>query len=578
MYLIIGSIYVNGEIIMNKERTDEFYRLFEALISCMTMPEAYKEDEIITNIGKLCDFFKITKAASEFYRSFADEKSGKGNIKVGYDNGKAGVLYRTERVVARSMVIVKTTAYRDPAEAPLNADEEEKLSLAMRAVLSFISRHRMEGVIEKYIFFDDVGYPNVRSFLRYLEILKKKNALGGCTAVYFNLRHFTLINRDIGRKAGDVAIHNYFNMIRDIIGEKGIICRVGGDNFVAVFDDALLDDILNILRGAPVIYDPASGKRIMLSANTGVFRIPAGYTFDSPGDIMDRILPASQAAKIGGKDSIVFFSEQMEEDKEKRMHIQKLFPKALENREFKVFYQPKVDITTGELVGAEALCRWIRDGKIVPPLEFIPVLEQNTDICQLDFYMLDCVCSDIRRWLDEGSKVVRISVNFSRKHMMDVDLLEHIISILDRHNVPHEFIEIELTETTTDVEFRDLKRVVSNLQQENIYTSIDDFGIGYSSLNLLREIPWNVLKVDRSFLPVDGDNSTSSRAVMFKCVVDMAKELGLECIAEGVETLNQVKLLRENNCMLAQGFLFDKPLPLADFEERLKSGHYAVEA
>ena len=192
--------------------------------------------------------------------------------------------------------------------------------------------------------------------------------------------------------------------------------------------------------------------------------------------------------------------------------------------------------------------------------------------------MLDCVCSDIRRWLDEGSKVVRISVNFSRKHMMDVDLLEHIISILDRHNVPHEFIEIELTETTTDVEFRDLKRVVSNLQQENICTSIDDFGMGYSSLNLLREIPWNVLKVDRSFLPVDGDNSTSSRAVMFKCVVDMAKELGLECIAEGVETLNQVKLLRENNCMLAQGFLFDKPLPLADFEERLKNGHYAVEA
>ena len=113
-------------------------------------------------------------------------------------------------------------------------------------------------------------------------------------------------------------------------------------------------------------------------------------------------------------------------------------------------------------------------------MEFIPILEQNTDICQLDFYMLDHVCKDIRRWLDEGRKVVRVSVNLSRKHMMDVDLLEHIISIVDKYRVPHEYIEIELTETTTDVEFRDLKRVVSSLQQQGIYTSVDDFGMGYS--------------------------------------------------------------------------------------------------
>lgn len=126
------------------------------------------------------------------------------------------------------------------------------------------------------------------------------------------------------------------------------------------------------------------------------------------------------------------------------------------------------------------------------------------------------------------------------------------------------------------MEFRDLKRVVSGLQQQGIFTSVDDFGMGYSSLNLLREIPWNVLKVDKSFLPVDDDNSTSSRAVMFKYVVAMAKDLGLECIAEGVETQRQVKVLRENQCLYAQGFLFDRPLPLTDFEERLRTNHYDV--
>ena len=154
--------------------------------------------------------------------------------------------------------------------------------------------------------------------------------------------------------------------------------------------------------------------------------------------------------------------------------------------------------------------------------------------------------------------------------MMDMDLLERIIDIVDRNDVPHQYIEIELTETTTDVEFRDLKRVVSGLQAEGIYTSVDDFGIGYSSLNLIKEIPWDVIKVDRSFLPSDiDDEDANRRAIMFKYVVAMAHEMGLECIAEGVETEQQVQILRDNSCELAQGFYFDKPLPVADFEQKL---------
>jgi diguanylate cyclase (GGDEF)-like protein len=406
--------------------------------------------------------------------------------------------------------------------------------------------------------------------------LNEENKLGGNTAIHFNLRHFTLINREIGRSAGDVAIHKFIELISEAVGDRGIVCRVGGDNFVAAFATDLLDDVLKILKGIPVVYDVNNNKRIRVSASTGIFCMKEGYTFDTPGDIMDKIVAASQSAKLGGKDIIVYFDEKMEISKEKRMRMQQVFPNAIKNEEFKVFYQPKIDIKTGEIVGAEALCRWIKDGKIIPPCEFIPILEYNTDICQLDFYMLDHVCKDIRRWLDEGKKVVRVSVNLSRKHMMDVDLIERIIKIVDSNNVPHKYIEIELTETTTDVEFRDLKRVVSSLQQAGICTSVDDFGMGYSSLNLIREIPWNVLKVDRSFLPVDDDNESSTRSVMFKYVVGMANELGLECIAEGVETYKQVNILLNNNCLFAQGFLFDKPLPLNEFEDRLEKHKYNV--
>ena len=243
-----------------------------------------------------------------------------------------------------------------------------------------------------------------------------------------------------------------------------------------------------------------------------------------------------------------------------------------------MYYQPKVDLQNDfRMAGGEALCRWIKNGEFYSsPGEFIPIFERGYDICTLDFYMLEHVCQDIRRWLDEGKKVVRISVNLSRKHMMDADLLEHIISIIDRYQIPHEFIEIELTETTTDVEFSNLKKVVSSLQQKGIYTSVDDFGMGYSSLNLIRDIPWNVLKVDKSFLPIDDENSESTRGVMFKYVVAMAKDLGLECVAEGVETNQQVKVLRDNNCVFAQGFLFDKPLPLDEFEERIDKRFYNI--
>ena len=128
--------------------------------------------------------------------------------------------------------------------APLSPEKEDKLQLITRMLLSFLSRHRLEQIVEQYTFYDDTGYRNVRSFLRYLEVLSEKGSLSEHTALYYNLRHFTLVNRDIGRSAGDIAMRNYFEMIEKIIGDKGTVCRVGGDNFVAVFENGLTNDIL----------------------------------------------------------------------------------------------------------------------------------------------------------------------------------------------------------------------------------------------------------------------------------------------------------------------------------------------
>ena len=265
--------------------------------------------------------------------------------------------------------------------------------------------------------------------------------------------------------------------------------------------------------------------------------------------------------------------------KSEREHVKKIqaeFRNGLEKEEFAVYYQPKVNVETREIIGCEALCRWIKDGIIVPPMEFIPILERNMYICDLDFYMLDHVCSHIRHWMDLGNEPIRASVNFSRKHLVNVDLVDHIISVIDKHNVPHEFVEIEFTETTTDVTFNDLKRVVCALQAQGVWSAVDDFGDGYSSHKLIREIPWDVLKIDKSIVPEELGDYNSLERKMFRHVIALAQDIGLKCVIEGVETKDQVEIMKKNNCLIAQGYYFDKPLPREEFEARVKRKVYPL--
>ena len=472
-------------------------------------------------------------------------------------------------------VIICRVYIKEGAE-PWTEEEITRIRMYIETMSVYVSRSKITAAAEKYAFLDDDGYHNLRYIIRYIQRSMESGGLNGMAAIHFNLKHFSLVNQQIGRKAGSLVMLGFFKQIEHMIDDKGAAGRMGGDNFVAMVKVEMLEEVLNALAGIAVVYDPGSGERIMVSATAGVFIIPDGFTATDVGDILDKIIAASTVARTKGTADVVYFSSELAEEKEKLSRLQRLFPDALVKEEFKVYYQPKIDISTGELIGAEALCRWFRGDRLIPPDAFIPLLEMGLDICKLDFYMLDHVCRDIRRWLDEGRRVVRVSVNLSRKHMMDVDLLQHIIDTVDRNNVPHEYVEVELTETTTDVEFRDLKRVVSGLQSEGICTSVDDFGMGYSSLNLIKEMPWNVLKIDRSFLPVDGESENSTRSVMFKYVVAMAKDLGLECIAEGVETEKQVELLKHNDCELAQGFFFDRPLPTEEFEKRLDQYHYSL--
>ncbi|MBR4555322.1 MAG: GGDEF domain-containing protein [Ruminococcus sp.] len=555
----------------------DFRDLFIELVKQLNSLKETEFFETRIIMKKLCDYLRVERIATTTYANTKLEALGRGDELVAFNSGRECVEALSDRIVNEMMNVITCRVYIAKGAEPWSDTEKEQIRLVIETISVYVSRSRIQAAADRFAFFDEDGYHNLRFFIRHIERTAQSTGLKGMAAIHFNFKHFSVVNQQIGRKAGSFVMHSFVESVGRIVGRDGIVCRMGGDNFVSFVKKEKLDVVLHYLSGSAIVYNVNSGDRIMISATAGVFVIPDDFVYTDAGDILDKIIASSTEARTNGKEDVVFYNEKMKASKDRMSMLQRIFPEAMAKEEFLVYYQPKIDITTGKLIGAEALCRWYHDGRLIPPMEFIPLLEQGLDICRLDFYMLDHVCRDIRRWLDNGWEAVRVSVNLSRKHMLDVDLLDHIMDVIDRNKIPHRYIEVELTETTTDIEFRDLKRVVSGLQQLGVSTSVDDFGMGYSSLNLIKEIPWDVLKIDKSFLPLDNDDEFSTRSVMFKYVVAMAKEMGLECIAEGVETLAQVKVLKNNNCELAQGFFFDKPLPAEEFEKRLRASRYILD-
>ncbi len=548
--------------------------LLERLIQ-VTHQITFDKELYVELIHEICDVYHLAKGSIEFYTTPMMESLGRGEIYCDFDNGKAEKIILRNRLVSSTKAIIIGSLYAEKDDSERDTDELNQLENMLRIILGFVSRRRLIATLEEFGFSDIDGYHNFRAFARYLDVENAENRLGGKVAFHIDLHNFGMVNREIGRENGDKVLKNYYMMIQEAIGDKGFVARLGGDKFIGVFDRKVKRAVYDIFTGTPVSYGDESGNRVLITAAAGIYMLPNPFMMKTYGDIMDRIMIASSTAKREAGGSIIVYDDKMKARKEHVKKVQTEFRAALKNEEFAVYYQPKVNIDSKKLTGAEALCRWIKEGNVVPPMEFIPILEMNTDICDLDFYMLNRVCADIRRWLDEGREVVRVSVNFSRKHLVSIDFLDRIIEIIDKHNVPHEYIEVELTETTTDVLFNDLKRVVCGLQQAGVWTAVDDFGVGYSSLNLIRDIPWNVLKIDKSFVPKNIEEEDSISNKMFKHVIALAHDIGLELVIEGVETVDQLEVLRLNNCEIAQGYFFDRPLPLKDFEDRLTQMVYS---
>lgn len=473
--------------------------------------------------------------------------------------------------------VTMTICKRSSAE--WNQDDRENIVFISNLMATAFDRARMSELLINAKIIDSMTHIlNTEGIFMKGTRLIRTYRPSGYTAFYFNLTNFKYVNKAVEYSAGDRVLTIYAEKLTaQINNEREAVGRLGGDNFAALIENDNVPRFLHFVNKVNIEIDNnGEYHSFVFGATIGAYKLDDDIR--DMGRVMMGISTAYQIAKEIAHQPIIYCTPEMFSNFVRGKEVLMKFPEALAKREFLVYYQPKVDIRTDELTGAEALVRWKAGSEIVSPADFLPMLERNGEICRLDFYVFDVVCKNMKRWIDEGRKIPVVSSNFSRWHLSNNDFVEMIIGIADRYKIPHDRLEVEVTETTNESEYNTLLQAVKKLKANGIAVSIDDFGTGYSSLNMLKEIPVDVLKLDKSLLDQknDPDKLHANDKIMLKHIVSLAEDMSIKVLAEGVETVEQREFLKSIGCNTVQGFLYDRPMPVEEFEKRINAGKYYI--
>lgn len=410
------------------------------------------------------------------------------------------------------------------------------------------------------------GIPNSFKFYSFVDEIIAAGKADQYNAYFFNIKNFKYVNKMANRETGDECIRQYALKIDSLIEEDEIIARLGGDNFIAFIKRPRDKFFIDAISDVHIFIDTTMGPKIVvLGSRAGIYEVPA--TIKKSAEVMMPISCAYASAKQIAHKDFVYYTDEMAKVILNSQKVLVNFQEALANNEFKVFLQPKVDLNTGAVCGAEALARWIHDGETLTPDSFIPPLERDGTICRLDFEMLRQTCEILENWTKSGMKPIKLSMNLSRWHLHNHQTFDNIVSIVSGFEFAPEYLEFEITETVDDKEYENLSKLLEALKSLGYTTSIDDFGTGYSSITMLKDYNLDVLKLDRSFISKIGDASEGNKdRVLVSNIVNMAKELSMKVLAEGVETEAQRAFLKSINCDMVQGFFYSKPISVEEFE------------
>ena len=417
------------------------------------------------------------------------------------------------------------------------------------------------------------GLFNEHGCIEELYSLRKRSRLTSYTAVFFDICKFSEINRKYGMKAGDQVLKEYAQKLQKITESKEILARQGSDHFVVIVKKENLEKILDFLKGTDIEFSYGFKEdkkaKVKVSAIAGVYEIDDEKIKGE--DILANAYTALLYAKTVSKKPVDYMTSELKEKIDKERLYGSMLLEGVEKGEFAPFYQPKVDIENNKLCGAEALARWFHGGDIITPGDFIPVMEKNDSICALDFYILKKVCEDIKEWLSEGLEIPTISVNFSRRNLVNENLAKDIDEVVCSMGVPKELIEIEITETNDEFPLGVLKGFVRDLHDLGYKVAVDDFGCGAASLSLLREADFDTLKIDKSFI----DNAFEKDITILTHIVNLAKAMDMKIVAEGVENERQQETLQGLGVGIVQGFFFDRAVPKEEIVKRISNKEYA---
>jgi diguanylate cyclase (GGDEF)-like protein/PAS domain S-box-containing protein len=417
------------------------------------------------------------------------------------------------------------------------------------------------------------GLANKRLFDEKVDIAIKlyKNTYGKLLGVmYFDLDRFKLINDYLGHNIGDQLLKIIAQRIQNCVRKNDIAARQGNDEFTILIDNVTKHEVDIIAqRLAEKIAEPIliEGQEVFLTPSIGISLYP-----DDGKNANDLIRKADMAmyhAKKEGRNSIQFYNANLEKNNSNRIELENDLRKAIEKNEFILHYQPIIDLSTNKINGVEALIRWKHPGRgIVPPDQFIPIAEETGMIIPIGEIVLRKACSQLKKWHESKLLLPSISVNISIRQFFEPNLVSMIAQIIKETNIDPHCLTIEITESMTmDVEKTSI--ILNDLKNLGVNISIDDFGTGYSSLSYLKKFPIDYLKIDRSFIS-DIAKSKDDENIATTILL-MADNLGLNVIAEGVETSEQLGILRQHHCNEAQGFLFSKPLAEDDLKQFLSN-------
>ncbi len=388
-----------------------------------------------------------------------------------------------------------------------------------------------------------------------------------------NLDGFKMINDTLGHDQGDELLKQVSKRLSSLAREKDIVCRLGGDEFILYLNDykdknnvdIMASKIIDIFNKPFILRD----QEYFITGSVGISQYPID------GEDVETLIKnadmAMHKAKSLGKNQYHKCTSDLKRVTFERISLTNSLYRAIEGNEMMIYYQPKVNGLTGEILGVEALLRWNHpELGFVPPSKFIPLAEKTRLIIPIGNWVLKTVCEQSQKWQEKGFNPIKIAVNFSVYQLNNPNIIELIKDVLEESSIQAKYLEVEITESVATDTKGNMKETLEEIKKLGITLSIDDFGKDYSSLSRLKGLPIDKLKIDMSF--VQGIGTCYKDEIIVKSVISLASSFGYETIAEGVETKEQVEFLNQHNCDQLQGYYFYKPMPAVEMEKLLTRG------